>query len=360
MSQTAILKLPVTRCHSCTESDYCASCRESNITKLRRRWVSFERSDDFDKDVFKRLFVLRYGREAVGTALWHKYFTGFSHSMKWQKESLGNYIDAICQGKLEQMSLSSTYIPNDALSQLSTDELLGRCNELTRQLQKIHAELAARQYAEALVDSDEESVYSDVEFEECSISPKQITPLPATQSLTPPTSQPPSSIPEDQQLRDTILMHWREDENPQVAKFVRLSLHKPRFLVVLLELARYYTWNQTARMVNYVIIERVRHFKNSSDKDRYPKLDDWQRVLRICKNLGFPALDPEKLLENDLLVTNFRITDKGLVKEGNSFHPNADQLGMCIERGPSCQPSRVGPHIFTREYMMRCSKQNNP
>ncbi|KAF3025084.1 hypothetical protein E8E14_014539 [Neopestalotiopsis sp. 37M] len=345
MSQTAILKLPVSRCRSCNETDYCAGCRESNIGKLRRRWVSYERSDDFDKDVFQRLFVLRYGREAVGTAMWHKYFTAFSHSMKWQKESLARYIDAICQGKLEEMPLSSTYIPNDALSQLSTDDLLGRCSELTRHLQKLHAELAARQYAEVLADSDAESVYSDVEFEECFLSPGQVTPSPATQPPTPPTSRISSTIPEDQQLRSTILMHWGEDENSQGSKFVRLPLHTPRFLVVLLELARYYTWSQTANMVNYIVIERVRHFRNSEDKNRYPRLDDWQRVLSMCRTLGFPRLDPEKLSENDLLALNFRITDKGLVKEGNSFHPEADKLeaatpssgNVIVTAGPALQ-----------------------
>lgn len=358
MSQTAFLKLPVARCGSCNESESCPRCRESNISKLRRRWHTEERSDEFDKDMFERLFVLRYGRESVGTAMYHKYFTSFSRSMKWQKESLGQYIDAICQGKLEEMSLASTFVPVDALSQLSTEELLGRCTELTRHLQKLHNELAVRHHAEALADSDTESDYSDVEFEEVHLSPRFGTPVAATQLSTPPSSQPPSSVPEDHHLRKLILMHWPEEKNFHASRFVRMPLHTPRFLVVLLDLARYYTWEQTTRMVSYVIIERVRHFRNSEDKSRYPKLDDWQKVLKICQSLGFPALDLEKLYDNDMLAINFRNTGRGLVKEGNSFHPRAEEMGLCIERGPSCQPWRVGPQIFTRKYMMRCSKQN--
>lgn len=363
MSQTASLKLPVARCGSCNDSYCCPSCRENNISKLRRRWHTEGRSDEFDKDMFERLFALRYGREAVGTAMYHKYFTSFSRSMKWQKESLGQYIDAICQGKLEEMSLISTYVPMNALSQLSTEELLGRCNELTQNLQNLHTELAVRHHAEALADSEPESDYSDVEFEEVHLSPRVDTPVAATQLSTQPSSQPssqpPSSVPEDQKLRKTILMHWPEEKNFRASQFVRMPLHTPRFLVVLLDLARNYTWEQTTRMVNYVIIERVRHFRTSEDKARYPKLDDWKRVLKICRSLGFPALDPEKLYHTDLLLMNFRKTSQGLVKEGNGFHPHAEDMGLCIERGPSCQPWRVGPQIFTRKYMMRCSEQNN-
>jgi hypothetical protein len=110
-------------------------------------------------------------------------------------------------------------------------------------------------------------------------------------------------------------------------------------------------------MVNHVIIERVRHPRNTEDRDRYPKLDDWKRVLEICSSLGFPPITPDTIPECDLTATNLRMTDSGLVKEGHSFSPYAESLGVCSERCPSCSPWPVEPRMFTGNYMNRCRQE---
>ncbi|KAK6087055.1 oligomeric Golgi complex subunit 5 [Seiridium cupressi] len=307
--QTFLLKIPIARCGACPSGGHCAECREVNIAKLNKQWKLFQRSDQSDKDMFDKLFALRYGSEAMDSPLYHKFSASFDHSIKWHRESLGRFIDAISEGRNEGMSLSSAFVPNDGLAQLSTDDLLERCSELTRHLQKLHAELIRRKH-NAPLDSDTESVYSDVEFEEHYESSSEDTVTISTQLTSPPTSQSQSNQPEGQKVRSRILKHWSSDD-PRAAKFVRMS-HSPRFLAILLDLARHYSWEQTTGMVNYAIIERVRHSSNSNDKDRYPKLDDWKMVLNICSSLGFPAMEPEKLFADDLLAINFRINPIGL------------------------------------------------
>ncbi|KAH6653248.1 hypothetical protein BKA67DRAFT_536935 [Truncatella angustata] len=363
-----MLKLRVARCAACPTGEHCANCTEANIARLHKQWSAADRSDDVDKDIFNKLFTLRYGRTSINTAFYHKYFTNFSQSMKWRRESLGKYIDAICNGTLESMPLSSASIPSDAFTQLSTDDLLERCSELTRHLQKLHTELARRKQHEVFVSTQEpdeedsyfaDSAFSDVDLEETLAVSTQNTTLSATQLPTSPGSQPGSSLLEGQRVRNMFLKYWSEGDDPRAFRFVKIPFHTPRFLALLLDLARHYSWDQVTHMVNYAIIERVRHFRNSEDKDRYPKLDDWQRVLDVCSSLGFPLIKPEKLRKDDLVAINFRMTDKGLVKEGHSFIPYASRLGMCIERGPSCQPLPVGPRIFTRAYMMRCSEHDD-
>ncbi|KAK9771643.1 putative Conserved oligomeric Golgi complex subunit 5 [Seiridium cardinale] len=242
------------QCGACPSGGHCAECREVNISKLNKQWKLFQRSDQSDKDMFDKLFALRYGSEAMDSPLYHKFSASFDHSIKWHRESLGRFMDAISEGRIEGMSLSSAFVPNDGLAQLSTDDLLERCSELTQHLQKLHAELIRRKHHEPL-DSDTESVYSDVEFEEHCESSSEDTVAISTQLTSPPTSQPQSNQPEGQKVRSRILKHWSSDD-PRAAKFVRMA-HSPRFLAILLDLARHYSWEQTTGMVNYAIIERV-------------------------------------------------------------------------------------------------------
>ncbi|KAI1871516.1 uncharacterized protein JN550_004510 [Neoarthrinium moseri] len=356
-SQSAKLILPVARCHNCGGGeDFCGGCRDINIIRVRRRWTTTAKTDEEDKDVFNKLFALRYGRESMNSALYHKYFGNFSLAMKWHRESLGQYIDAICEGRLEQLSLASTFIPTDAFSQLSTAELLDRCKELTRHLQKLHSELGRREL-DADAGDDEDSVYSDVDMEEIDFDLFG-SPEPVIGQLPTPLGSQKEAPTKGLEIRSKILKYWSADEDSRAYKFVRKPLHTPRFLAILLDLARHYSWEQTTRMVNYMVIERVRHFRSVDDKDRYPKLDDWKHVLDICSKLGFPVIKPEEIPADVLLAINFRMTNQGLVKEGNSFSPYADKLGICLQRGATCMRSSTGPHIFRVQYITRCSPQD--
>jgi hypothetical protein len=348
------LKLPVARCNSCSGGDYCARCRETNIEQLRRRWRTADSQHDVHKDVFEKLFVLRYGRDAMNSAMYHKYYTNFSLSMTWHRESLGKYIDAICEGNLENMSLASTFVPDDSFAQLSNEEILDRCGELTRHLQSLHAELTRRKQQQVPDNGTAVNLAGNVIPDP---GTRHVHDTVTTSRQVPafPRVKPSDITPSDsRQLRLKILQYWTENGDPRAFKFVRMPLHTPRFLAIILDLARHYSWEQTTRMINCVIIERVRHFQNSDDKDRYPKLDDWQKVLDICSSQGFPSFEPDELTPDDLAPINFRMTDRGLVKEGNSFSPYADRLGICTQRGPLCVKLSTGIHVFARDYILRC------
>lgn len=152
---------------------------------------------------------------------------------------------------------------------------------------------------------------------------------------SPSNTYPQSSPPEEGQIRGTILGYWSAEGDSRASKFVRLSLDRPINLAVTFDLVRHYSWDETTHMVDYMIIDRVRPFRTSDDEDRHPRLENWQKVLDVCSSLGSLTVKPARLRDDDLVAINLKVD-------------------------PSCQPCRVGPHIFTRNYMTRCLKLIEP
>ncbi|KAI0123585.1 hypothetical protein BJ170DRAFT_598801 [Xylariales sp. AK1849] len=324
-------------CDLCPNGGCCVGCRETSLMRLHKCWHIATRSDDFDKAVFTRMFSLRYGQDSVDTALHHKYSGHFSRSMKWQRQALSQFIDAIYKGELEKLPTSTSFTPDEEVSRLPTRELLERCGELTRHLQRLHAELASRMRHTEL--NAEAPPIRTVTVEQ---NPDYLQePAGPTIDLTPtpPSSYAATESSEVKGLRSNILQFWTVDGDSRTHKFVQLPLHTPRFLSMLLELAHHYSWEHTTRMLNHIIIERVRHPRNPEEKARYPKLDDWRRVLAICTSLGFPSFVPDRIQDHDLVGINFRMTDSGLLKEGNSFSPCRDDLG--VSGGPGISSTTV-------------------
>jgi hypothetical protein len=150
-----------------------------------------------------------------------RYLTKFSYSMKQHRKSLEIYIDAIYDGTLETVPLALNFTSNEALAQLSTDNLLERCSELTQHLQQLHQELAQRN-RNTVTGCDTASLYcSNLGFEGYhETSGDSITTV-ATQSPTALTSEPhspqhQSGISQGKQLRNMNLTHWpvEEDNRP--------------------------------------------------------------------------------------------------------------------------------------------------
>lgn len=76
---------------------------------------------------------------------------------------------------------------------------------------------------------------------------------------------PPELVDNDdprKELRAQILLCWPPDKDPRAMMFLNEPLHTKTFLKLLLKIAPFYSWEDTTRMVNSMIIERIRHGEN--------------------------------------------------------------------------------------------------
>ena len=176
---------------------------------------------------------------------------------------------------------------------------------------------------------------------------------------TRPDSPPPPSNHDNplQSLRDEILTHWSEDVDPRAAVFVNDGIHTASFLKLLLKLAPHYSWEDTTRMVNSMIIERIRH---GDQKQRCHMREDFWNVQQICRSIEFMPTYPDAITREELTSLNCRIYSKwGLLKDGHDRAPEAQSDGVCTLRSFSCK-AEPGPamaaSVFTYEYRNRCRR----
>ena len=169
---------------------------------------------------------------------------------------------------------------------------------------------------------------------------------------------PPSPSKNDnplQSLRDEILVHWSEDADPRAAVFVNDSIHTVSFLKLLLKLAPHYSWEDTTRMVNSMIIERIRH---GDQKQRCHMREDFWNVQEICRQIEFMPTKPDAITHEELTSLNCRIYHKwGLLKDGHDRTPEAQSDGVCTLRSSSCREvpaPAMAASVFTYQYRNRC------
>ena len=159
-----------------------------------------------------------------------------------------------------------------------------------------------------------------------------------------------------QSLRDDILVHWSEDTDPRAAIFVNESIHTESFLKLLLKLAPHYSWEDTTRMVNSMIIERIRH---GDQKQRCHTREDFWSVKEICRQIEFAPTNPDAITREELTNLNCRVYKWGLLKDGHDRSREAQLSGVCTNKLPTCKSDKDGTaFVFTYQYRNRCRHSN--
>lgn len=153
-------------------------------------------------------------------------------------------------------------------------------------------------------------------------------------------------------LRAEILHHWSPEKDNRALMFVNESIHTESFLKLLLKLAPFYSWEDTTRMVNSMIIERIRHGEN---KQRCHVREDFWNVFEICRDIKYVPTHPAEITCKELESVNCRVYKWGLLKDGYDHGPNAETQGVCAEPCPSCEAEQAPSAIvFTYQYRNRC------
>jgi hypothetical protein len=161
--------------------------------------------------------------------------------VKWHREALGQYNDAICSEQLKTLSLASTILPDTAYAQLLMNDLLERCGELMCHLQKLQAELKTRVQHQDADGKTRSSVpiAEDRDQQGTQQSALTIQFSPTGNSHGSFTSFTPTG--DTAQVRSKITVCWTAQGDRRALKFVKLCLHTPRFLTMILDLARHYS-----------------------------------------------------------------------------------------------------------------------
>ncbi|RYP06916.1 hypothetical protein DL764_002864 [Monosporascus ibericus] len=155
-----------------------------------------------------------------------------------------------------------------------------------------------------------------------------------------------------EQLRSEILIHWSPETDTRAPVFVNDSIHTESFLKLLLKLAPFYSWEDTTRMVNSMIIERIRH---GDYKQRCHIREDFWNVFEICRGLNFVPTNPDAIMRDEFSDVNCRIYKWGLLKDGYDQGPDANSHGVCTENHPCCEAEPTSTaFVFTYEYRNRC------
>ncbi|RYO88757.1 hypothetical protein DL766_005193 [Monosporascus sp. MC13-8B] len=153
-------------------------------------------------------------------------------------------------------------------------------------------------------------------------------------------------------LRSEILIHWSPETDTRALVFVNDSIHTESFLKLLLKLAPFYSWEDTTRMVNSMIIERIHH---GDYKQRCHIREDFWNALKICRDLDFVPTNPDAITQDELSDVNCRVYKWGLLKDGYDHGPNADSHGVCAEKHPCCEAEPTSTaFVFTYKYRNRC------
>ncbi|RYP63867.1 hypothetical protein DL769_006837 [Monosporascus sp. CRB-8-3] len=155
-----------------------------------------------------------------------------------------------------------------------------------------------------------------------------------------------------ERLRSEILIHWSPETDTRALVFINDSIHTESFLKLLLKLAPFYSWEDTTRMVNSMIIERIHH---GDHKQRCHIREDFWNVFQICRDLDFVPTNPDAITRDELSDVNCRIHKWGLLKDGYEHGPRADSHGVCTEKHPRCEAEPTPTaFVFTYEYRNRC------
>ncbi|RYP17636.1 hypothetical protein DL765_004418 [Monosporascus sp. GIB2] len=105
-------------------------------------------------------------------------------------------------------------------------------------------------------------------------------------------------------LRSEIFIHWSPETDTRALVFVNDPIHTESFLKLLLKLAPFYSWEDTTRMVNSMIIERIHH---GDHKQRCHIREDFWNVFKICRDLDFDPTNPDAITQGELSDVNCRV-----------------------------------------------------
>ncbi|RYP82287.1 hypothetical protein DL770_005625 [Monosporascus sp. CRB-9-2] len=275
---------------------------------------------------------------------------------KWKEYEAATKVMVNCEEELFDMSFAAAYGTDQFNTVVFNQERLALRNIQDSHMQRMaeyYIDLRARKVpsiSRCLPTHSQRSV----SLESSSIAqPRGAAQRPGA-SATRQTNLPEVNEESDplERLRSEILIHWSPETDTRALVFVNDSIHTESFLKLLLKLAPFYSWEDTTRMVNSMIIERIRH---GDYKQRCHIREDFWNVFEICRDLAFVPTNPDAITRDELSDVNCRVYKWGLLKDGYDHGPDANSHGVCTEKHPCCEAEPTSTaFVFTYEYRNRC------